>query len=68
MMKQEIRRKKDRLCESTICRELKKIGNGIHLVTELSDEIYVPLLFEVYKPKARLINTDTYRSKPEIAA
>jgi len=24
--------------------------------------------FEVYKPKARLLDTDTYRSKPEIAA
>jgi len=29
---------------------------------------YVSLIFEVYKPKARLLDADTYRSKPEIAA
>jgi len=50
--------------------KLGKIDNGIVAVTAwgLSDGMTFPLLFEVYKPKARLLNTDTYRSKPEIAA
>ena len=50
--------------------KLGKIDNGIVAVTAwgLSNGITFPLLFEVYKPKARLLNTDTYRSKPEIAA
>ncbi len=30
-------------------------------------EITFPLMFEVYKPKARLKEGDVYRSKPEIA-
>ena len=50
--------------------KLGEIDNGIVAVTAwgLSNGITFPLLFEVYKPKARLLNTDTYRSKPEIAA
>ena len=50
--------------------KLGKIDNGIVAVTAwgLLDNITFPLLFEVYKPKARLLDTDTYRSKPEIAA
>lgn len=31
-------------------------------------EITFPLIFEIYKPKARLNEGDVYRSKPEIAA
>jgi len=34
----------------------------------LINNITVPLLFEVYKPKERLKPEDSYRSKPEIAA
>ncbi len=49
---------------------LGKIENGIVAVTAdgVVDSITIPLLFEVYKPKERLKPTDTYRSKPEIAA
>ena len=32
------------------------------------DNITLPLLFEVYKPKERLKPDDVYRSKPQIAA
>lgn len=48
---------------------LGKIENGIVAVTAYGviDSITLPLLFEVYKPKARLKPDDTYRSKPEIA-
>jgi len=68
-MKQEIkRREKNRLCESTIPRKLGKIDNGIVAVTAWALMDYVSLIFEVYKPKERLLDTDTYRSKPEIAA
>ena len=50
--------------------KLGKIDNGIVAVTAwgLIEGITFPLLFEVYKPKARLLDADTYRSKPEIAA
>lgn len=50
--------------------KLGKIDNGIVAVTAwgLIDGITFPLIFEVYKPKDRLLDTDTYRSKPEIAA
>ena len=34
----------------------------------LIDGITFPLIFEVYKPKERLLAGDIYRSKPEIAA
>jgi len=49
---------------------LGKIENGIVAVTAygLINNITVPLLFEVYKPKERLKPEDSYRSKPEIAA
>ena len=71
-MKQEIkRREKEPLyVNRQYLGKLGKIDNGIVAVTAwgLSDGITFPLLFEVYKPKARLLNTDTYRSKPEIAA
>ncbi len=50
--------------------KLGKIDNGIVAVTAwgLIDGITFPLIFEVYKPKTRLLDADTYRSKPEIAA
>lgn len=49
---------------------LGKIENGIVAVTAYGviDNITIPLLFEIYKPKERLKKEDTYRSKPEIAA
>jgi len=48
---------------------LGKIENGIApLPYGLINNITVPLLFEVYKPKERLKPEDSYRSKPEIAA
>jgi SRSO17 transposase len=49
---------------------LGKIENGIVAVTAYGvvENITVPLLFEVYKPKEGLKPKDTYRSKPEIAA
>lgn len=49
---------------------LGKIENGIVTVTAYGvlDNITLPLLFEVYKPKERLKSGDVYRSKPEIAA
>jgi SRSO17 transposase len=50
--------------------KLGKIDNGIVAVTAwgLIDDITIPLIFEVFKPKERLKAQDTYRSKPEIAA
>lgn len=50
--------------------KLGKIDNGIVAVTAwgLIDGITLPLIFEVYKPQQRLLDKDTYRSKPEIAA
>jgi SRSO17 transposase len=50
--------------------KLGKIDNGIVAVTAwgLIDGITFPLIFEVYKPQQRLLDRDTYRSKPEIAA
>ncbi len=49
---------------------LGKIENGIVAVTAYGvlNSITLPLLFEVYKPKERILPDDTYRSKPEIAA
>jgi len=47
---------------------LGKIENGIVAAYGLINNITVPLLFEVYKPKERLKPEDSYRSKPEIAA
>lgn len=49
---------------------LGKIENGIVSVTAYGvvDNITLPLLFEVYKPKERLKSDDVYCSKPEIAA
>ena len=49
---------------------LGKIENGIVAVTAYGvvDNITLPLVFEVYKPKERLKPDDIYRSKPEIAA
>ncbi len=50
--------------------KLGKIDNGIVAVTAwgLINGITFPLIFEVYKPKERLLAGDPYRSKPEIAA
>ncbi len=50
--------------------KLGKVDNGIVAVTAwgLINGITFPLLFEVYKPKERLLAEDTYRFKPEIAA
>lgn len=49
---------------------LGKIENGIVAVTAYGvvDNITFPLLFEVYKPKERLKDGESYRTKPEIAA
>ena len=49
---------------------LGKVENGIVAVTAYGviAEITFPLIFEIYKPKARLNEGDVYRSKPEIAA
>lgn len=49
---------------------LGKIENGIVAVTAygLVDGMTFPLMFEVYKPRARLEPGDTYQSKPQIAA
>ncbi len=49
---------------------LGKIENGIVAVTAYGvvDNITLPLLFKVYKPKERLKADDVYRSKPQIAA
>jgi len=50
--------------------KLGKIDNGIVAVTAwgLINGITFPLIFEVYRPKERLLAGDVYRSKPEIAA
>ena len=49
---------------------LGKVENGIVAVTAygLMGGITFPLSFEVYKPKARLLPGEAYRTKPEIAA
>jgi SRSO17 transposase len=49
---------------------LGKIENGIVAVTAygLFEGMTFPLMFEVYKPKQRLSEEDTYQTKPEIAA
>lgn len=49
---------------------LGKIENGIVAVTAygLYEGMTFPLMFEVYKPKQRLLSGDSYQSKPEIAA
>ena len=49
---------------------LGKIENGIVAVTAygLLDGMTFPLTFEFYKPKERLLQGDTYKSKPIIAA
>jgi len=48
---------------------LGKIENGIVAVTAygLLEGMTFPLVFEVYKPKERLLEGDTYLSKPKIA-
>ena len=48
---------------------LGKVENGIVAVTAygLLENITFPLIFEVYKPKARLKPAEDYRTKPEIA-
>jgi SRSO17 transposase len=48
---------------------LGKIENGIVAVTAygLLEGMTFPLMFEVYKPKERLLEGDTYLSKPKIA-
>jgi SRSO17 transposase len=48
---------------------LGKIENGIVAVTAygLLEGMTFPLIFEVYKPKERLLEGDTYLSKPKIA-
>lgn len=49
---------------------LGKIENGIVAVTAygLYEGMTLPLMFEVYKPKQRLLSGDIYQSKPESAA
>jgi len=49
---------------------LGKIENGIVAVTAygLFEGMTFPLMFEVYKPKQRLLESDAYQTKPEIAA
>ncbi len=49
---------------------LGKIENGIVAVTAygLFEGMTFPLIFEVYKPKQRLLELDVYQTKPEIAA
>jgi SRSO17 transposase len=49
---------------------LGKIENGIVAVTAygLFEGMTFPLMFEVYKPKQRLLESDVYHTKPEIAA
>jgi SRSO17 transposase len=49
---------------------LGKIETGIVAVTAygLYEGMTLPLMFEVYKPKQRLLSGDIYQSKPEIAA
>jgi SRSO17 transposase len=48
---------------------LGKIENGIVAVTAygLLEEIILPLIFEVYKPKKRLLEGNIYLSKPKLA-
>ncbi len=50
--------------------KLGKIENGIVAVTAygLFEGMTFPLMFEVYKPKQRLLESDVYQTKPEIAA
>lgn len=49
---------------------LGKVEQGIVVVTAygLLEGMTFPLLFEVYKPKERLLEKDRYLTKPEIAA
>jgi SRSO17 transposase len=49
---------------------LGKVENGIVAVTAygLFEGMTFPLMFEVYKPKKRLLESDVYQTKPEIAA
>lgn len=49
---------------------LGKIENGMVSVNAYGviDTITFPLIFKVFKPKKRLKATDTYRTKPELAA
>ena len=49
---------------------LGKVEQGIVVVTAygLLEGMTFPLLFEVYKPKEKLLEKDRYLSKPEIAA
>jgi SRSO17 transposase len=49
---------------------LGKVETGIVAVTAygLFEGITFPLMFEVYKPKKRLLESDVYQTKPEIAA
>ncbi len=49
---------------------LGKIENGIVAVTAygLLEGITFPLMFEVYKPRERLLESDSYKTKPQIAA
>lgn len=49
---------------------LEKVEQGIVAVTAygLFEGMTFPLLFEVYKPKERLLEKDRYLTKPEIAA
>lgn len=49
---------------------LGKIENGIVAVTAygLFEGMTFPLMFEIYKPKQKLLESDAYQTKPEIAA
>lgn len=70
-MRQEIEKKAQQQIMSNASTEenLGKIENGIVAVTAygLLEGITFPLIFEVYKPKERLLEGDTYLSKPKIA-
>ena len=46
-----------------------KLANGMVSVNAYGvlDQTTFPLLFNVYKPRTRLLPEDTYRTKPELA-
>jgi SRSO17 transposase len=48
---------------------LGKLANGIVSVNAygMLDHITFPLLFKIYKPRTRLLPSDTYKTKPQLA-
>jgi SRSO17 transposase len=62
------KRKKTDYVKRQYIGNLGKIENGIVAVTAygIFQEMTLPLLFEVYKPRERLKEGDEYKSKPEI--